>query len=179
MIVRIQARGDLLDELQIQAIEDTLGVTLPKDYRQFLLGCNIGVPEKNQVITAGVTTSVHVFFGVSDNRLHDLVKKNQETYFGRLPAGVLAIAACAGGNLICLQLETGAVFFWDHEEEASPDEPTYENMEMIAPSFDRFLNAIEPFNPEDFPELQEPVKGGVIWKAPGFDEKFKDYLIKK
>lgn len=179
MTVKFKAKEGRLDEDKLAEIEESLKVSFPDGYRQFLLEHNVAIPENNQIITGSVTTAVHVFFGRSDERIYDLVGEFH-AFETRIPKGTVPIASTPIGDLICMQIETGAIYLWEHEEEAGEGEtPSYENMEMIAPSFDRFLNAIEPFNPEDFPELQEPVIGSVTWKAPGFDEKFKDYLIKK
>lgn len=175
--IKLTSEHEPLDDAAIESLEQKLEVVLPLEYKEFLHRYNVAVPEDNKVEHGETTTSIDEFFGISDDKLYDLVSQNQLTYFGRLPSGVIAIAHCAGGNLICLQLETGAVFFWDHEEEASPDEPTYDNMTLLAPSFGAFLKLIEPYSGDDL-NFDEH-RATHVWTAPDFDEKFKDYLIKK
>lgn len=178
MTVELKSTGEPLTHDAIAAIEESLGVNFPREYREFLATYNAAKPEANQVITQAVTTAVDSFFGITDDKGDDLVAQNLETYSGRVPDGVIAIASCAGGNLICLQMETGAIFFWDHEEEASPDEPTFDNMELLAPTLNAFLKLMVPYNPSDFPEF-DPKNVISVWSAPGSDDEFKDYLIKK
>lgn len=175
MTVQIESKETPLTAEQIEAIQQMLGVVLPRDYREFLSYCNVGIPEKNQIVTSTVTTSVSEFFGQSEINIYDLISEAKR-FASRLPSGVLPIASAAAGNLICLQLDTGAVFWWDHEEEAGDGEaPSYNNLEIVAPTFSNFLVAMQPRKP--IPPIN--LKGASVWKRPGADEKFKDYLIKK
>lgn len=175
--IELTDEGRPLREEDIDSLETNLDVKLPAEYREFLCMHNVARAAGNKVEHGDTTTSIDTFFGVAGEELNDLVANNQSTYFGRLPPGVLAIADTAGGNLICIQLDTGAIFFWDHEEEASPDEPTYDNMTMLAPSFGAFLKLIQPYSGEDIDFDKSRVIS--IRSKPGSDEKFKDYLIKK
>jgi hypothetical protein len=46
----------------------------------------------------------------------------------------------------------GAVFLWDHEEEAEDDvEPTETNLYHVADSFAEFWERIEPIDPDVYP----------------------------
>ena len=64
----------------------------------------------------------------------------------RMPEELVPIAHDPGGNQICIAVagpKTGAVYFWDHEEEADDDEtPGYDNVYLIANSFNEFLNSL-------------------------------------
>jgi hypothetical protein len=69
---------------------------------------------------------------------------------------LLPVAGDGSGNLICLSFEganKGAVYFWDHDEEHSP--PTYENVYLIAETFEKFLNSIY------FEDLSEEIAKSV------------------
>ena len=70
------------------------------------------------------------------------------TINGALDAFVeIPIADDPGGNAICLGMsgnERGKVYFWDHEMEADEgDEPTFENVYLVAESFASFLKSLK------------------------------------
>ncbi|MBI3896718.1 MAG: SMI1/KNR4 family protein [Gammaproteobacteria bacterium] len=176
MTVQFTVLGEKLDASKIAAVEKKLGIQLPKEYRDFLLAHNVAIPERNKYETEQASTNVSQFLGVSENKDDDLIAQSN-SYDGRLPTDVLPIALAGGGNLICLNLQDKAVFFWDHEQEANEDEvPSFDNMTFLAPSLKEFLVNLQPdldevhVNPDDVISVKV---------APGFNEKFKDYLKKK
>jgi SMI1/KNR4 family protein SUKH-1 len=111
-----------------------------------------------------------LFFGLSDLPLNDLFEQNRVVYRGRLPNGILAIGRTGGGNLICLSLSSGSVYFRDHEREGSGVEsPGFGNMTIVAPSLLNFLKVLQPRS------MEIPTDARVIsvQVKPGFAEKFK------
>ncbi len=77
-------------------------------------------------------------------------------YKKRIPSDTLPVASDDEGNLILLGIEgknLGKVFFWSHNEEAGTPlgkgrKPGYENVTLVAGSFDEFLAGLKPFEPE-------------------------------
>lgn len=65
----------------------------------------------------------------------------------RIPQGLLPIACDSLGNLLLLDIGAkrfGFVYFWDHEEEGDgEDDPTWNNISIVAPSFDRLISSLE------------------------------------
>ena len=174
MTIRLQSKSNPLDAVEMVHLETRLHLTLPKGYREFLFINNDAVPEPNIYKEGTLTTAIAQFFGVSKDPRRDLIAQN-DAYAGRLPAGMLAIASAAGGNLICLDLKEGDVHFWDHEGEAIEDEtPSFDNMTRLAASFSEFLEKLEPHDPK-----VDSSPASVIWKSPDFDQKFKPYLETK
>lgn len=173
MSVQISPRSRQLTEADIDSLQSQLAVNLPPEYRDFLLQYNAGVPEPNRYVTATITTSVQQFFGISDANFQDLAWA-VNTYEGRLPPAILPIAHAGGGDLICLSLEDGTVYFWAHEREAPPDRaPSFENMSRLANSFSEFLERLNPIAEGDFAPSGQ-VKSVKL--KPGFAEKFKKYM---
>ena len=140
---------------EVAALEQSLGGALPADYRSFLLEHDGGTPEANAFDDdLGVTE----FFGVSGTR------ETLERMAGRVPRGSLPVADAEGGNLVLLDLESGAVMFWDHELEDDLDEAVNE----IAPDFAVFLRGLKPF---DASQVQlKPGQVISVWTNPDFVE---------
>ncbi len=68
-------------------------------------------------------------------------------YSGRYPKELLPVAEAVGGNLILIRVEgrmKGEIYFWDHEQEGD-EEPVWENLTLLAPSFDQFMEALVPY----------------------------------
>lgn len=171
MPVTITTRGEKLSGSDLVRLEKQLGIMLPHEYREFLLQNNIAVPQPNQFRGKKIVTSVSKFFGIGGDKTDDLLAQNA-IYEGRLPTGVLPIALAGGGNLIAISVKDGTVFFWDHEQEAAEDEePSFQNMEMLAPSFSAFLRNLEPFQQKSVSLNPKDVVSVKL--KPGFHEKFK------
>jgi len=71
---------------------------------------------------------------------------NNKIYLSRIPRESITIATDPGGNQICYIVSgdnAGKIYFWDHEEEVKEGEkPGFENMTLIAESFEEFLKII-------------------------------------
>jgi hypothetical protein len=138
-----------LAENDVQAAEQALGVQFPSDYRAFLLRVNGGYPEPDGLRIYWApgqvcgedwgTTAMSWFYKITDERTGNLVRSNQVTFAGRLPAGTLAIASDAGGNQLLLAFSgphAGKVLLWIKDHEASDGEtPGYGNVGVVADSF--------------------------------------------
>jgi hypothetical protein len=145
--IRILEQGSKISDNEIRELEDTLGYSLPNDYRTFLLTYNGGRPEpdvfnyeirKNEIRSS----SVRNFFCV-DKEGMDAFNEILLVYAGRLPKDMFPIAYDSCGNLICLCIageHRGRIYFWDHEEEYEEDElPGYKNIYPISLDFYSFL----------------------------------------
>ena len=138
----------------IKRIEEQLSISLPAEYRSFLLVHNGG----------RVSPAVFRFKNESGKHsdscvdwflaIYDGEYNNFESYFEtykldqqRLPPELVPIAHDPGGNLICISVscsQKGGVFFWDHENECEISEtPTYANVLLFGDSFSTFLAGLE------------------------------------
>ena len=139
---------------RLQAAVAALRVQLPEDYVRFMLRYNGGRPKPSGFDVRWVdrqavgqdwrTSSLSMLFPVADPPADSLVRMNQLTFAGRVPADTLAIGSDAGGNLLLLALGgpwVGKVLFWvkDHEVE-SGQLPGYENVGLIADNFTDLLD---------------------------------------
>jgi SMI1-KNR4 cell-wall len=142
---------ELADEMSVAQAERRLGRRIPEDYRKFLLqernggrpAANVSALPEARRVGVGVTD----FLGVGHPDDTDLLRVSEQ-YRDRVPADLLPVAHAEGGNLVCLSLggrDRGAVYFWDHEEEAEEGaSPTRENLYRIAESFHDFAASLRP-----------------------------------
>lgn len=140
---------------QLLALEHSLGVALPDDYRRFLIGCN-GGHVGGRLWFRGPTpdgesadAGVHHIGGFRSESYFSLTQ-TRKTYGPRIPPTLLWIADDPFGNAICLGLREphrGHVFFWDHEHEPDPEAwdgrlETAGNLQLLALSFTDFVSGL-------------------------------------
>lgn len=164
---------------ELSAFERSLGVSLPADYRRFLVACNGGyvggrlwfegpTPEGRSV-----DVGLHHIGGFRSEYYFSLAWA-RDTYELRIPETLLWIMDDPFGNAICLGLSgahRGQVFFWDHEAEPDPDTwdgemETAGNLQLLALSFGDFVAGLryarnEPSprartQPLDAPQIKKP-----------------------
>lgn len=149
MTVSIEKAKPPLSAARLLEMEQYIGVRLPEPYRRFLRAHNGGKPKpdcftfKNR---QGPYTGSMVDWFLS---IHDGENSNFKDYYEtykvhqkRVPDRMVPIADDPGGNLVCISVsgdDAGAVYFWDHENEADGTEPSMDNMDLIADNFDEFL----------------------------------------
>ncbi len=134
----------------IYKIEEYLAASLPDKYKNHLLKYNGGRCEPNvfSFLENGKLTESNVdwFLAVYDGE-YDNLKEYIKIYKfeeKRLPSRLVPIAHDPGGNLICIDLFDGKIYFWDHEEEIdSPnDEEDWSNIYLINNDFDSFITGL-------------------------------------
>jgi hypothetical protein len=143
-----------LSAQDLSNVECALGVGLPKDYKSFLLNHNGGATQPDgfavvwQKGQKGAedwkSSTLSRLYYVWDERQSNLVRANTVTFKDRIPRDTITVGTDAGGNQILLATggpHKGKVLFWvkDHEVEEG-EEPGYENVGVLADSFDDFLN---------------------------------------
>jgi hypothetical protein len=144
-----QDTSSIPDEI-LDAFEQTLGYSLPQDYREFLrdYGCfgffeGATFPLRDPLFGMQ-RASLEVFYGFPSTHSYHLWDAYQSTQgWEAVPAEVLPIAEDAGANQVCICLAgkyIGKVFFWPRECSENPND--YSNLYLIADSFDEFLHLI-------------------------------------
>jgi hypothetical protein len=145
-----------LTEAALSTVEHEFGIRFPSDYRSFLLKFNGGRPspaafdiawQSGQLAGEDWKSSeVSRFLAIYDGDKANFIELNRVDFKGRLPADTVAIAQDPGGNIILLAVKgplANRVLFWvkDHEVEEG-HKPGYENVGIVADSFDEFLNKL-------------------------------------
>ncbi|MGG3628325.1 SMI1/KNR4 family protein [Bacillus licheniformis] len=178
-LINIDEDSNNNSNIEIEDLEQKLGKQLHSDYKKFLVkygGCSLESRKTNDDVEFDVcyrpiekdpwmgvndeTQLLESFYGFQTNidNIMDIV----DTYSDRFPETIIAIAGSPGGNEICLDLDNGKVFFWDHELR-NPEKDFY----LIANSFEDFILSLED-------ELVEPCGDDGIVSIWLDDELLKD-----
>ncbi|MGN7877265.1 SMI1/KNR4 family protein [Roseateles sp. 22389] len=145
MRIRIKDQGPKLSGQDVDSAEHDFGISFPESYRRFLLEHNGCRPDPDTIDIPGhpqSPTDVQVFFGIGRDVATDCLEWNKELVELRCPIpDLLPIACDSGGNLFCLNLESGnepKVIYCDL------DRPICDIYEVAA-SFDEFTSKIRMF----------------------------------
>jgi hypothetical protein len=137
-----------LTNSDIKLLEEKLGVTLPEDYKNFLLLHNGGHPEKDCFPTVSKfleNENIAWFYAFYDGEVCNIIKENE---FNKeiIPEEFIAIAYGPFGHDICLGVSgdvLGRVYFfvrnWDLDEDG---QPVPDDLFRIANSFTDFINSL-------------------------------------
>jgi len=147
-----------LNLIQIEEIEQYVGLDFPSNYKNHLLQYNGGqcTPNIFRFNENGKWTEscIDLFLAIYDGE-YDNLKEYIRIYKldeKRLPIHLLPFAHDPGGNLICISCaneDEGYVYFWDHENEIDysiSDDKNYSNLYFVANSFNEFILSLK----EDF-----------------------------
>src|SRR6266478_4429094 len=131
-------------------LEKELGLNLPKSYVLFLKDHDGAKPENNSFkLDKGNNSSVDRFIPLHESiRVRNIVEG--------FPRNVIPIAYASCGNLVYISPQSGAVYFWNHEDNSADVK--------LADSFDAFLAALERFNADQI--KLEPGQVKKVWVSP-------------
>jgi hypothetical protein len=153
MAVSFTESEAMLEPAKLDALEQRLAIKLPEEYRRFLLAQNGGRPNPAVFDFIGdggrsENSRVHFFLSIYDGKYSnfEIVFKIFKIRAKRIPTELIPIAHDSFGNQICLAISgkhKGAVFFWDHENEnPEGNEPWWNNIHLIKPSLQEFLDSL-------------------------------------
>ena len=138
--------------IEIQRFEQRRCMTLPSDYKKFLLLRNGGRPERDLFFVPESETNpivrIHFFFGLGDpDEVCDL-DWVLDVVADRIQRDFLPIARTEGNDKICLEVagrHPGQILFWDGHIFKG------ENVYPVAKSFTEFIKDL--FRDENSPKL--------------------------
>ena len=160
-----QVSEKTITPVDLQNIENTKNCILPKEYKNFLLNYNGGKPYwksfaiGEELIKGELSfDNIRCFYGICSDT--GSVMYNYDIFqvikarHNRIPKNLLPIATDSFGNEICLCIQGSnyrKVYFWDHENEGMDDneEPWWQNVYLIANSFDEFIDGLFEFDIDD------------------------------
>ena len=132
-MIHFEKVNDEINENDLKIFEDTLGLTLPKDYKAHMLKYNGGEPESYGVYFGeqdnGVNLSYFHPLKYGDDSLEEYLSLRED-----LPSNYISIGATITGG-ICMSLDEkdyGSIFVY--YEDLNP--------EKLATSFSEFINGL-------------------------------------
>jgi len=148
MFTCIESPYGCADPKKLAAIEASRGISLPEDYKTFLLDCGGGSLIENTVDALARDEGyfeIRTLHGVDPQSgvLFSDLDGMQDSYEGAVPDDLFVIGSDHGGNLITMLVASPyTVFWWDHE--------TGERAKLAA-DFSDLLERVKP-TPPDPPE---------------------------
>jgi hypothetical protein len=131
---------------RLQKFESDTGLTLPADYRAFLLKHNGGSPVDSRFEVPDIREDVLLdYFYSIDGRSGVDLEKELATWESEMPEGFLPIGRDPGGAIIIMGTAgeyAGRVFFWDHQHR-SLHSSHEENTFPVAASFTEFTESLK------------------------------------
>ncbi|HIE00918.1 MAG TPA: SMI1/KNR4 family protein [Thiotrichaceae bacterium] len=149
MLIKIEEPGSQITLNDVKKLEKELEISLPKQYVDFLVHYNGGLPIPNYYPVEEHQENIlemQVFFGIKRKIESSCLDWNFHEYKGYIPNNLFPIGCSSGNDLICLSLsgkDKGAVLFWDLMDEA--EQSSYSNVYKIANSFSEFLMCLCEF----------------------------------
>ena len=138
-------QGAPLQDADLDAFEQRVGVRLPIEYRSFLKMHNGGRVEPSTLcMEAGAYSTGHIQYFLSIGPPMNVEPKWEmfkDPARARMPPEHIPIAKCEGGDYLTLVVDgpkRGQIFYWNHEEEAD-EAYTYDNLYFVAASLDDLL----------------------------------------
>lgn len=134
----------------INHFEKVLKITLPLDYRAFMLKYDGGIPEFTtfNILEDNNASVLSELFGLDTPLVTSSLEYNRCLYQDRIPADLLPIGGDVFGNRVVLGIKGeryGKIFFWDHENEAEEQASQiyYDNIFLISENFNTFLSELK------------------------------------
>ncbi|OAB38860.1 hypothetical protein PGLA_19570 [Paenibacillus glacialis] len=132
----------------VENFEKIRNVTLPYDYKQFLLLNNGGKPIKRrfQSKDGKITSSLMMYFPISESVEISLDEKYKIYSIGKIvPSNFLPIGIDPADSLICLSVsgnDIGKVYFCDMDYFEEDNELKKEFISLISNSFTEFTGSL-------------------------------------
>lgn len=139
------------DIVKIAEFELNHNISLPEDYRVFLLKSNGGKPRvrRFKTIDGKQESSLMLFYPLSEDNEPNLDSIYQEfNKTGLILSNFLAIGDDPIGNKICISLlgnDRGSIYYWSLDMEDTDGDgyiPSYKHMSLIAKNFDDFIKGL-------------------------------------
>jgi hypothetical protein len=156
---KINKKEPPAQESSVTGFERTVGHSLPKDYRDFLIQCN-GGHVGGRLWFKGPTPNgdsadagIHHIGGFRNESYFSLGQKHVTYQVNNLwiPKDLIWIMDDPFGNAICLGISEkyrGQVYFWDHENISKEDEwdgrvESARNLQLLSNTFGEFIAGLK------------------------------------
>ena len=138
-----------LKEQDIVQLEEKTEIRLPKQYRDFLLKYNGGVPALSQFTTRSgrETTGVKKFLPLANIKDDNLLEEIEGiTQAGQIPSNLIPVAVTYGDERVVIShsgSDVGKVYYWSWDMEPErAHKPSYKYIFPVADSFNEFFEGL-------------------------------------
>jgi hypothetical protein len=165
----------------VEEFERKLDITLPEDYRDFLISNNGGKPSIRKFITLDTKIKSSLMFFIP---LIADTNVSLDTYYeefnrkGLILKQFIPIGIDPVNNLLCLSIkgeDKGSVYYWDKEEQLCDEGdnliPSYKYMHLAAVSFSDFIKAIVGLS-----EIERSIRSFLMKIDNTFVQRFEQFL---
>lgn len=132
-----------------------------KNEFKHILNFNICKPQKTLFKNEKLQINLNYFFGFSEKEYEDLFQ-NYETYLGRMPENLFPIGSIDGGDILCMDKDTGEIYYWFHEEDDWGLEGVTNLPTKIASSVNEYLDLLILNELPSLEKLEKAKKEGKI-----------------
>lgn len=107
---------EMKDELAIDRFEDKYELDLDGSFKEFFQYNNGGTPRKKNFEIGNDEYEVRCFLSFNDDE-YNSIRKPLESFQEETHGKIFPFAKDSGDNYYCLNVETGAVYFWSVDDE--------------------------------------------------------------
>ena len=154
-------------------LQNKLDFRIPTSFSDLLVKYNIPTPELTFFRKDTISFNIEYFFGFSIDENEDFFS-NYRAYLNRIPQELFPIASVDGGDLLCMNKENEAIYYWFHEKDDWGLEGNEERPVKVADSLKELLEIlIKPEGPTQS-EIDAVKKQAKITKTTPTALKFKN-----
>lgn len=105
----------LKDETLINRFEDKYEFDFSEALKKFFMDNNGGIPKNNSFEAKGKEYELRCFLSFNDDE-YNSIRKPLESFQEETHGKIAPIAKDSADNYYCVNVETGKIYFWDHDE---------------------------------------------------------------
>lgn len=137
---------------------------VPASFRVILVSYNLAKPRRTD-FPGRPSFHLNYLFGFSDlatENFPDVVR----AYGGRMAEPLFPIGSIDGGDLLCMDKETGAIYYWQHEVDDRGLEGNETQARKVAEDLADFLERLVPATEPTAQEIAWAIKDAVVTTTP-------------
>ena len=130
----------------VEKFENKYKISLPQEYKSFLLKTNGGEPSIRKFKTRDgkITSHLMLLFPLFESVFPNLANHYATYNIGnKIPKSLLPIGEDPIKNLICISIsgdDVGSIYYWSMDEEDDNYKPSFKRIKFVSESYDKFIN---------------------------------------
>lgn len=164
-LTSLNSISQMVNEEKLSVFEKEYGHIIHHDFREILLNYNVAKPKLTYFKNKGVEFNLNYLLGFSENKAEDFLDYYQ-SYLTRIPDSMLAIGSVDGGDLLCLDNNSGEIYYWFHEENDWGLEGNIEYPTKVSSSLNAYLESLIASETPTKEEIAKAVATSTITITP-------------